>query len=108
MVELCTNYIYDNNEYNQVMTEALVYLFDFYRAGEQPLTLEQNICSFIRSINLNKMEQGVFKKEESKENIRSKVFKRFNIEDRKGNRQEDTMFNEIYMRCIRDMTPIKY
>ena len=107
-MELCTNYIHDYNEYKHVMLEALVYLFDFYRAGEQPLTLEQNICSFIRSINLNKMSDGAMKHGVSKESIRSKVFKRFKTGGKSGNYNEETTFDEIYMRCIRDMTPIKY
>lgn len=57
-INICANFIRDEDHFNKLMDEKIILFYDFYRNNKKDLSCQQYICSLIRSLHISKKCEG--------------------------------------------------
>lgn len=61
-INICANFIDNQDHFNKVLDEKLILFYDFYRNNKKEFSCEQYLCSLIRSLHISKNCEGFLKR----------------------------------------------
>ena len=110
-LHICANYLRDYADYRRALLEGLVYMFDYFKNGSEPLNLTQTACSYIRfkkfsDNTLGYSRRGAGPSNPRKSAIKSQLNDRYFRDSGLNQLQFDEIFGNIYYRCSIDRSPM--